>query len=152
MANITRWEPLREIMELRRDWDRVFDDNFFRPMWSDNGRTDGVRSYPAVDLYQTADDIHVKATMPGVKAEDVEIQINGDLLTIKAETQAEEERKDATYHVRERRAHSFVRAITLPVPVKADQAQAEVSEGILHVTLPKAEEAKPKVITVKASK
>ncbi|MCW5877757.1 MAG: Hsp20/alpha crystallin family protein [Anaerolineales bacterium] len=152
MANITRWEPLREIMELRRDWDRVFDDNFFRPMWSDNRRSDSARSYPAVDLYQTADDIHVKATMPGVKAEDVEIQINGDLLTIKAETQAEEERNDVTYHVRERRSHSFVRAISLPVPVKVDQARAEVSEGILHVTLPKAEEAKPKVITVKAGK
>src|SRR5690606_14342289 len=125
MANITRWEPLREIMELRRDWDRVFDDNFFRPVWSDNGRT-----YPAVDLYQTTDEIHVKATMPGVKAEDVDIQINGDLLTIKAESQAEEEHQDATYHVRERRAHSFVRAMTLPAPVQADKAQAEVREGI----------------------
>ncbi|HKY79426.1 MAG TPA: Hsp20/alpha crystallin family protein [Anaerolineales bacterium] len=147
MANLTRWEPFRELMEMRRDWDRVFDDNFFRPLWSGNGH-----SAPLVDLYQTADEVHVKAAMPGVKPEDVQIQVNGDLLTIKAEVKQEEERDDATYHVRERRYQSYARALSLPTPVKADKAQAEVSDGILHVTLPKAEEAKPKVITVKASK
>lgn len=147
MANITRWEPFRELMEMRRDWDRVFDDNFFRPLWSGNGH-----SAPLVDLYQTADEVHVKAAMPGVKPEDVQIQVNGDLLTIKAEVKQDEERDDATYHVRERRYQSYARALSLPTPVKADKAQAEVSDGILHVTLPKAEEAKPKVITVKASK
>jgi len=147
MANITRWEPFRELMEMRRDWDRVFDDNFFRPLWSGNGH-----SAPLVDLYQTADEVHVKAAMPGVKPEDVQIQVNGDLLTIKAEVKQEEERDDATYHVRERRYQSYARVLSLPTPVKADKAQAEVSDGILHVTLPKAEEAKPKVITVKASK
>ncbi|HEY4718638.1 MAG TPA: Hsp20/alpha crystallin family protein [Anaerolineales bacterium] len=147
MANLTRWEPFRELMEMRRDWDRVFDDNFFRPLWSGNGH-----SAPLVDLYQTADEVHVKAAMPGVKPEDVQIQVNGDLLTIKAEVKQEEERDDATYHVRERRYQSYARVLSLPTPVKADKAQAEVSDGILHVTLPKAEEAKPKVITVKASK
>jgi HSP20 family protein len=147
MANLTRWEPFRELMEMRRDWDRVFDDNFFRPLWSGNGH-----SAPLVDLYQTADEIHVKAAMPGVKPEDVEIQVNGDVLTIKAEVKQEEDRTDATYHVRERRYQSFARALSLPAPVKADKALAEVTDGILHVTLPKAEEAKPKVITVKASK
>ena len=147
MANLTRWEPFRELMEMGRDWDRVFDDNFFRPLWSGNGH-----SAPLVDLYQTADEVHVKAAMPGVKPEDVQIQVNGDLLTIKAEVKQEEERDDATYHVRERRYQSYARALSLPTPVKADKAQAEVSDGILHVTLPKAEEAKPKVITVKASK
>src|SRR3972149_2657128 len=147
MANLTRWEPFRELMEMRRGWDRVFDDNFFRPLGSGNGH-----SAPLVDLYQTADEVHVKAAMPGVKPEDVQIQVNGDLLTIKAEVKQEEERDDATYHVRERRYQSYARFLSLPTPVKADKAQAEVSDGILHVTLPKAEEAKPKVITVKASK
>jgi len=147
MANLTRWEPFRELMEMRRDWDRLFDDNLFRPLWTENGH-----SAPLVDLYQTADEIHVKAAMPGVKPEDVEIRVNGDLLTMKAEVTQEEERKDATYHMRERRYQAYARSLTLPTPVKADKAQAEVSDGILHVTLPKAEEAKPKVITVKATK
>ena len=147
MANLTRWEPFRELMEMRRDWDRLFDDNLFRPLWTENGH-----STPLVDLYQTADEIHVKAAMPGVKPEDVEIRVNGDLLTMKAEVTQEEERKDATYHMRERRYQAYARSLTLPTPVKADKAQAEVSDGILHVTLPKAEEAKPKIITVKATK
>lgn len=147
MTNLTRWEPFRELMEMRRDWDRIFDDNFFRPTWSGNGH-----AAPLVDLYQTADEIHVKAAMPGVKAEDVEIQVHGDVLTLKAESKHEEEHKDATYHVRERRYQSYARSLSLPTPVKADKAQAEVTDGILHITLPKAEEAKPKVITVKATK
>jgi HSP20 family protein len=133
-------------MEMRRDWDRLFDDNLFRPLWTENGH-----SAPLVDLYQTADEIHVKAAMPGVKPEDVEIQVNGDMLTIKADVEQEQEGKDATYHVRERRYQSFARALTLPTPVKAEKAQAYVKDGILHVTLPKAEEAKPKVITVKVT-
>jgi HSP20 family protein len=145
MANLTRWEPLRELMEMRRDWDRLFDDNFFRPVVTSNGH-----SAPLVDLYQTADEVHVKAAMPGIKAEDVDIQVHGDTLTIRAETRQEEERKDATYHVREQRYQSYARSLSLPAPVKADKAEAEVTDGILHITLPKAEEAKPKQITVKA--
>jgi HSP20 family protein len=132
-------------MEMRRDWDRLFDDNFFRPTWTSNGH-----SAPLVDLYQTADEVHVKAAMPGIKAEDVDIQVHGDMLTIKAELKQEEERNDATYHVREQRFQSYARSLTLPTAVKADKAEAEVIDGILHITLPKAEEAKPKQITVKA--
>lgn len=145
MANLTRWEPFRELMEMRRDWDRLFDDNFFRPVLVGNGH-----SAPLVDLYQTADEVHVKAAMPGIKPEDVDIQIHGDTLTIRAEMKQEEERNDATYHVREQRYQSYARSLTLPAPVKADKAVAEVTDGILHITLPKAEEAKPKQITVKA--
>ncbi len=145
MANLTRWEPFRELMEMRRDWDRLFDDNFFRPAWTSNGH-----NAPLVDLYQTADEVHVKAAMPGIKPEDVDIQIHGDTLTIRAEAKQEEERNDATYHVREQRYQSYARSLTLPAPVKTDKAVAEVTDGILHITLPKAEEAKPKQITVKA--
>ena len=147
MATITRWEPFYNLLDMRRDLDRVFDDKLFRTVWNEDGQT-----MPLVDMYQTPDEIHVKAAMPGVKAEDVDIQVDGELLTIKAETQLEEEHKDATYHVRERRHLSFARSLNLPTLVKADKAQAEVSDGILHITLPKAEEAKPKVITVKATK
>ena len=145
MADLVRWEPFREIMDLRRDWDRLFDDKFFRPMWSENGW-----HAPLVDLWQTADEVHVKADLPGVKPENVDIQVSGDTLTIKANVEEEEERRDATYHMREHRHRSYARSMMLPVPVMADKAKAEVTNGILHLTLPKAEEAKPKVIKVKA--
>jgi HSP20 family protein len=145
MANIVRWDPFRELIDMRRDWDRLFDDNFFRPAWSGNGH-----SAPLADLYETTDEVHVKAAMPGVKAEDVDIQIHGDTLTIKAEVKEEEEKKEATYHMREQRYQAYSRSLMLPTSVKAEQAQAEVKDGILHITLPKAEEAKPKQITVKA--
>ena len=143
MADLVRWEPFRELMDLRRDWDRLFDDKFFRPMWSENGWYE-----PLVDLWQTADEVHVKADLPGVKPENVDIQVSGDTLTIKANVEEEEERKDATYHMREQRHRSYARSMMLPV--MADKAKAEVTNGILHLTLPKAEEAKPKVIKVKA--
>lgn len=145
MANLVRWDPFRELLDMRKDWDRLFDDNIFRPMSDGNGW-----HAPLVDLWQTTDEVHVKAAMPGIKPEDVDIQISGDTLTIRAETRQEEEQKDATYHMREQRYASYARSLVLPVPVKADQAKAEVTDGILHLTLPKAEEAKPKVIKVKA--
>lgn len=144
MANLVRWDPFRELLDMRRDWNRLFDDNFFRPLSAQNGW-----NAPLVDLYQTADEVHVKAAMPGVKPEDVDIQVSGDTLTIRGEMKQEEEQRDKNYHMREQRYASYSRSIMLPVPVKADQAKAEVTDGILHLTLPKAEEAKPKVIKVK---
>jgi HSP20 family protein len=145
MANLVRWDPFRELMDMRRSWDRLFDDNFFA-LVSQNGHT-----APLVDLYQTDQEVHVKAALPGVKPEDVDIQINGDTLTIRAEMKQEEEKEEATYHLREQRYAAYARSVLLPSPVVADKAQAEVKDGILHLTLPKAEEAKAKVIKVKAS-
>jgi len=144
MADIIRWDPFRELLDMRRDWESVFDDRFFRPMTQNGWHA------PRVDMYQTGDEVVVDAAMPGIKAEDVDIQVTGDMLTIKAERKEEEERKGATYHMREQRYHSYARSLLLPATVKADKAVAEVKDGVLHLTLPKAEEAKTKTITVKA--
>ena len=103
-----------------------------------------------IDVYQTDDDIIVKATAPGMKADDIQISISGDTLTIRGEAEEEKEEEGARYHVRERRASSFSRSIMLPTSVNADKALAEFENGILTLTLPKAEEVKPKTITVKA--
>lgn len=145
MANLVRWDPVRELMDMRRSWDRLFDDNFFTPV------TQNGHATPLVDLYQTDQDVHVKAVLPGVKPEDVDVQVHGDTLTIRAESQHEEEQQEATYHLREQRYAAYARSILLPVPVVAEKAQAEVKDGILHLTLPKAEAAKAKTIKVKAS-
>jgi HSP20 family protein len=145
MANLVRWDPFRELADMRRSWDRLFDENFLAPASAN------AQNAPLVDLYQTENEVHVKAAVPGVKPEDVDIQLDGDILTIKAETQHEEEKEEATYHLHERRYASYARSILLPTQVKADKAKAEVEDGILHLTLPKAEEAKAKVIKIKAN-
>jgi HSP20 family protein len=146
MSNLTRWEPMREMMTLREAMDRLFDDAFTRPL---NVR-DGGWSSPAIDMYQTDDDVVVKAALPGFKADDVQINVTGDMLTIRGETKNEEEQKDKAWHIREQRWGSFERTVALPTDVIADKANADFSDGILTITLPKAEEVKPKTISVKA--
>ena len=145
MSNITRLEPLRDLVSVRKDMDRLFDQFFATP---DSARMDW--SIPMVDMYQTENDIVVKATLPGLGPDDLDIQITGDLLTIRGEIKLEIDEEGAKYHLREHRYQSFSRSLTLPVPIVADKSNAEMKNGILHLTLPKAEEAKPKVISVKA--
>jgi HSP20 family protein len=101
-------------------------------------------------MYQTNDEVVVKAAVPGLKADDVQINVTGDTLFIKGEAKQEEEKKDKTYHIREQRWGSFERSVMLPTNVIADKAKAEFENGILTITLPKAEEVKPKTIPVKA--
>ena len=146
MSNLTRWEPVREMMTLREAMDRLFDDAFTRPI----SLRDGGWSAPAIDMFQTADEVVVKATLPGFSANDVQINVTGDLLTIRGELKQEAENKDRSWHIREHRWGSFERSVTLPTAVVADRASADFSNGILTISLPKAEEVKPKTITVKA--
>ena len=145
MSNLTRWEPVREMMTLREAMDRLFDDAFTRPLSLRDGW-----SAPAIDMYQTDNEVVVKAALPGFKADDVQINVNGDLLTIRGEMKYAEEQKDKSWHIREHRWGSFERSIPLPTNVVSDKAQADFDNGILTITLPKAEEVKPKTITVKA--
>lgn len=146
MSNLIRWEPAREMMTLRDAMDRLFDDAFTRPL----RLYDGGMSMLAVDMYQTDNEIVVKAVIPGVKADEVQINVTGEVLTIKGESRDKEEVKEKAYHIREQRWGMFERAITLPTDVVADKAKAEFENGILTITLPKAEEVKPKTITIKS--
>ena len=145
MSNLIRWEPMREMVTLREAMDRLFDDAFTRPL----GLTDGWRG-PAIDMYQTDDEVVVKAALPGVKADQVQINVTGDRLTIRGETKERSEAKDKNYHIREQRWGAFERSVMLPAAVVSDKAKAEFEDGVLTVTLPKAEEVKPKTITVRA--
>ena len=117
----------------------------------------GLRSWPeganvpAVDLYQTDDEVVVKAVLPGIKPDDINISITGDVLNLRGSVTEEVERQDATYYLRERRQGEFSRSLPLPAPVVADQAKADFENGVLTLTLPKAEEVKPKTIAVKAT-
>ena len=147
MSDLTRWEPAREMMTLREAMDRLFDDAFTRPL---SPRDTWSMTTPAIDMYQTDNDVVVKASIPGIKAEEVQINITGDILTLKGEVKQEEERKDKAWHVREHRYGSFERSVALPTSVKSDKAEAVFENGILTITLPKADEAKPRTINIKA--
>jgi HSP20 family protein len=147
MSNLIRWEPAREMMTLRDAMDRLFDDAFTRPLRLYDG---GQMSMPAVDMYQTDNEVVVKVAIPGVKADDVQINVTGEALTIKGETKEKEEVKEKAYHLREQRWGMFERTLALPTDVVADKAKAEFENGVLTITLPKAEEVKPKTITIKS--
>jgi len=145
---IERWHPLTELMSLRQAMDRLFEDSFVRP--SRALATFGESATPALDVYQTPTEIVVKAAMPGVKPEDVSIDITGETLTIRGESKVEEETKKEDYLYQERRYGVFSRSMVLPSGLKSDKAEATMEDGVLTLTIPKAEEAKPKAIKVKA--
>jgi len=148
MADLIRWEPFSEMMTLRDAMDKLFEDSFVRPShlaWPELGRGD-----PPVDMYQTANGVVVKASIPGLKPDEVDISITGDILTIKGEHKEDKETKEQDYFYKEHRCGAFNRSLAIPVQVKADKAEATFENGVLTLTLPKAEEAKPKQIKVKA--
>jgi HSP20 family protein len=148
MASIVRWEPFRDMVALRDAMDRMFDERFVRPPvpfgpWAD--------ATMAVDMYETDEAVVVKAPIPGVKAEEIDVSITGDTLTIKAEIADEEEVSRENYLRRERRYGSCCRSVTLPGGLETEQAEADYSDGVLTLTFPKAEEVKPKTIEVKTA-
>ena len=145
MTRLMRWEPYRGALSIRELMDRFFNE----PMggWRSLAEAANV---PAVDLYQTDDEVVIKAVMPGIKPEDISISVTGDSLTLRGTMAEETERSDASYDLRERRQGEFARSLPLPAPVLADKAKAEFENGVLTLTLPKAEEVKPKTISVRA--
>ena len=147
MANIMRWEPLNDVVSLRDAMDRLFEESFITPRFFAPLR-EGVMGTLPLDVVETENDVIVKASVPGLKPEDIDVTVVGDTLTIKGETKSEKKEEKSNYLLQERRFGSFQRAITLPVMVQSEKAQADFENGVLTLTLPKAEEVKPKQIKV----
>jgi HSP20 family protein len=143
--SITRWDPWNEAMSLREAMDSLLQESVVRP------RGPG-RMGLALDVEERGDAFVITAPIPGMKPENVDISVQGDLLQIRAERQEErrEEGEGRRWVLREQRYGTFERMLTLPSAVKADQAQAEFQDGLLTITLPKAEEAKTRRIPVTA--
>lgn len=148
MTSLTRWQPIREMRRMHNMLDRFMDQSFFGAPF----RSGTYAAYIPIDVYQTEDEVSVKATVPGLSAEDIQISIEGDTLRIRGELEAEHEEEGRDYFLRERRVGNFSRSITLPVAVDADKAKADFEDGVLTITLPKIEAEKPKMITVKTGK
>jgi HSP20 family protein len=139
---------MRELATMRQMMDRVLEDDFFRfpSMWERNG---GEVASLALDVAEKDDAYVVKASLPGVNPEDVDITLTDNVLTIRGETKDDKDIKQENYHLRERRFGTFVRSVTLPNAVDADKIEALNENGVLTLTLPKAESVKPRKIEVK---
>jgi HSP20 family protein len=146
MANITRFDPIGDVVSLRSAMDRLFEDSFVSPL---NWRTtaNGGAMNPPIDVHESDDEIVVTSALPGVKPEDVEVTMTGQTLTLRGEFRADEVKNDQ-YLYRERRYGAFNRSIQLPVRVQGEQADASFTDGILTLRVPKAEEVKPRQIRI----
>ncbi|MEW6189756.1 MAG: Hsp20/alpha crystallin family protein [Actinomycetota bacterium] len=141
---IIRWDPFRDFLALQNEIGRLFERTFGLEERPRLGRW-----VPAIDMYETDDKLVIKAELPGLKAEDVEIHVDEDSLTIKGERKFSEEVKEENYYRIERRYGAFERVIPLPTKIKTTDVGATFKDGVLEVTLPKIEVARPKRVKVK---
>ena len=144
---LTRWDPFRELITIRNTMDRLFDSAL-----AGSPTTWQPAAWDlALDVAESEDEFTVKASIPGINPDDLEITFTNNTLTIKGETKEEKEVEQAHYHLRERRYGSFARSITLPAGIEADKIQANYEAGVLKLRLPKAEEVKPKKIAIRTT-
>jgi HSP20 family protein len=153
--SLIRWNPKRELTtwpsdlwNIQREINRMFD-NFFRDGMQDDGSFGLSYWTPAVDIAEHDNEFVVKVELPGVSKDDVKITLESNILTIRGEKKQEKETKEENYHRLERSYGSFQRSFTLPSTVRSEKIDAVYKDGVLTITLPKAEEAKPKQIEVK---
>jgi len=145
--NLVPWNPWREMSTLQDRINRFFDDSFLSPTRFDDNLDMGSW-YPTVDMYDNDDSIVIKAELPGVDKEDVSIDIEDRVLTLKGERNHENEVKEDNYYRKERSYGRFQRMFTLPTDVDPDKINAEFKDGLLKIEIPKPEERKPKAITI----
>ncbi len=145
---LANWPGFGRLTSLRDEIDRLFQE----PL-AELARTTNLLSgwTPAIDLYEDKDNVFVKAELPGMKKEDIEVSFRNGTLSISGERKSEDKYEDSEVYRSERFFGRFQRTVTLPAPVAADKVKAEYKDGILSITLPKTEEAKPKHIDVNIS-
>jgi HSP20 family protein len=151
---VAPWRPFMDLSRWEREMDRMMERFFDRrmlPRWPERwlGGDAMEITTPAVDLYEEKDEIVVKAELPGMDKENIEVNLSDHHLTIKGEKKKEEEVKEENYYRSERSYGAFLRTLELPAEVHADKVKAAFKNGILEVRLPKTEEAKAKEINVK---
>jgi HSP20 family protein len=148
---IVRFEPIRDLLSLQDRMNRMFDESY-RGRSVENDWGLGGSWAPAIDIYEHDNNIVLKAELPGVDPKDVDIRIENNVLTISGERKFDSEVKKENYHRVERAYGTFTRSFTLPTMVDSGAVKAEFKDGVLRVTLPKREEAKPKQIQINVAK
>ena len=146
MTLVRRPSPFSELMTLRQAMDRLFDDTVFRPFTQYNG---GEFMRLPLNVRTTADALVVEAELPGLKPEDVDITLENNTLTIRAEDRTERKEEQGDWIVREIGRGSVMRTVTLPTGLEADKAEATFEHGVLTLRIPKAEQVKPRQIQIR---
>lgn len=141
---LVRWRPFRDLINVQNEIDRAFDEFFGRSA----SEVDGGLWSPAVDMSEDNDNVYVSVEVPGMTKDSVKITLQDNLLTIRGEKKQETEQKGKNYHRMERSYGSFTRSFSLPTAIQADKIKASYKDGLLNITLPKAEEVKSKEIPV----
>lgn len=149
MTSITRWDPLREITSLRQQLDRLWDRT---TAWPDLLAQMTEEFGVALDVAEEDKAYTVKASLPGVKPEDIEVTLNNNVLTIKGEAKEDKTTDKGSYHLRERRFGSFLRRVALPLAADVEKVEATCADGVLTVQVPKSPEVTPRKIAVKSTK
>ncbi len=140
---IQRWDPFKEISSLKSQMDKIFE--------SLMGEGEDIRTgswVPPVDIYETENEIVIKAEVPGVSQKDIEIKVEDDTLIIRGEKRFERDMEKETYHRAERVYGKFQRSFILPKSIEKDNIKATLKQGVLTLVLPKKEEVKPKEISI----
>ena len=146
---IVRWEPFRDLVTTPDNFNRLFNETFRRFFGEDEAV---ARTWaPAVDIYETDQNLVLKAELPGFDPKDVEVRVEDGMLYLKGERKFESEAKRENYHRIERSYGAFSRTFPLPNSVNVDNVTAEYKNGVLTLTMPKREEAKPKAIKIEVS-
>jgi HSP20 family protein len=148
--SVSRWDPFQDLLAIQDEMNQLFG----RAVGQGPGRSQGQSGErmwaPALDISERKDAYVVTVEVPGIKAEDLDITLEDGLLTIQGERRFTQESTEQQFHRVERRYGSFRRSITLPAQVQAEQIEASFEDGVLQVIVPKAEEAKPKKISVRS--
>lgn len=145
---LVRWDPLKDLISLQERMNRLFDEALTRTTKGDEETLSRGIWSPAVDIYETEDDIVLKAELPGISKDDVTVEVKDNILVLKGERKFEKDVKEENYHRMERAYGAFQRSFTLPNIVEKDKVKARYKDGVLEITLPKASESKPKQIKV----
>ena len=143
---LTRWDPFRELSIMQERMNRIFDDA--GRGWRGDEPSSTTTWSPAVDIYETESEIMVQAELPGVDRKDITLNLEKNVLTLKGERRFEKETKQENYHRIERAYGGFSRSFSIPTTVDEDKIRADYKDGVLRVSLPKKEQAKPKQIQI----
>ena len=145
MNSISRWDPFREMTRFQDEVGRLFNGSFFRPRTDNSALTVWA---PAVDIFETGDELVVKADLPDVNEKDLDVRVENSTLTIRGERKFEQEVSEDNYLRVERSYGSFTRSFALPNTVNTEAIKADYRDGVLTIRMPKREESKPKQVKV----
>ena len=149
--SISRWDPFREMLSLREAMNQLLEESYVRPGPTAGAGAQGAAQALALDVADRGDAYEVTASLPGVRPEDIHCAVQGDTLTIRGESKAEQERREGNYLLRERRSGVMQRTVSLPAPIEADAVEADYQDGVLTLRLPKSRASMPRRIDVRTS-